>query len=43
MHLQPLFADTDPASLRAPMRAYPLATLVITTPHGPDAHLLPLH
>lgn len=43
MHIQPLFAENDPATLYRLMARYPLATLVSTSRTGTaDVHLLPL-
>lgn len=42
MHIQPIFAIQEHDELHRLMRAYPLATLVGSTPHGLEANLLPL-
>ncbi|GIX49306.1 MAG: hypothetical protein KatS3mg131_3517 [Candidatus Tectimicrobiota bacterium] len=42
MYLPSLFAETRVEVLHALMRAHPLATLVVLTPEGLDAHHLPL-
>ena len=42
MHLPPLFEESRPEVLHALVRARPLATLVIATPDGLDAHHLPM-
>ncbi len=43
MYLPAHFAQHDTAALHALMAAHPLATLVVTTPDGPTADLVPLH
>ena len=42
MYLPPHFEQTDPAVLAAAMAAQPLATLIVVTPEGPTADLIPL-
>ena len=42
MYLPKHFAQADPTVLAAAMHEHPLATLVITTPDGPSADLIPL-
>ncbi len=43
MYLPAHFAQHDTAALHALMAAHPLATLVVPTPDGPTADLVPLH
>jgi len=42
MYLPKHFEQTDPAALAALMHEHPLATLVVATPDGPTADLVPL-
>lgn len=42
MYLPSHFAQTDPAALHALIREQPLATLIVPTPEGPTADLVPL-
>jgi transcriptional regulator len=42
MHVLPLFAENDPATLYPLVTAYPLATLVTSAPGTTNVHLLPL-
>ena len=42
MYLPTHFEQRDPATLAAAMRAHPLATLIVATPDGPTADLVPL-
>jgi transcriptional regulator len=42
MYLPAHFEQHDPAALHALMREHPLATLIVATPDGPTADLIPL-
>jgi transcriptional regulator len=42
MYLPKHFEQTDRAALTALMREHPLATLIVATPNGPSADLIPL-